>query len=431
MTKVLIITYYWPPAGGAGVQRWVKLSKYLSQIGIQPIILTVDEQHASYMQVDHSLENDIGENVKVIKTKSFEPINLYAKMVGKGNVPTAGFSNVNNQRWSQRVINFIRSNFFIPDPRKGWNKYALREARRIIQEENITCVITSTPPHSSQLIGLQLKKQMNIHWIADMRDPWTDIYYFNEIGHSSYSRNISEKLEKEVLRQADNVITVSESLVQLFQSKDHKIDAKKFKIIPNGYDPEDFDGLTKTSTPFFNVVYTGSMSLQYSPDVFFDVLKESASGRPNISLKLTMVGEIDVQIKDKISQLAIDVEFVSTVPHAEVTRYQKNADLLLLVIPNVENAEGILTGKLFEYLASENAIIGLGPEQGDAAKIIRQCKSGEMYDRHQRKEMKDYLDLVFDQFEKQQGIQVDKHHIELYSRKKQAEDIHQLIMSLS
>jgi len=190
MQKVLIITYYWPPSGGAGVQRWVKLSKYLSRIEIEPIVLTVDERYASYTQIDESLLKDIPEDIKVYKTKSFEPIRLYSRFVGMKNVPTAGFSNVDRSKKSLKLLSWLRSNLFIPDPRKGWNKYAFSMAEKIIKEENIRTVITTSPPNSTQLIGLRLRREWGIKWIADFRDPWTDIYYYDNLGQSDRSKRI-------------------------------------------------------------------------------------------------------------------------------------------------------------------------------------------------------------------------------------------------
>ena len=431
MTNILIITYYWPPAGGAGVQRWVKLSKYLKRAGVNPIILTVDEQSASYMQLDPSLENDVADDLEVIKTKSFEPINWYAKMVGKKNVPTAGFSNVNNKKWSQRIVNYIRSNLFIPDPRKGWNKFALKAATKLIQQENISLVITSSPPHSSQLIGLKLKNSLGIKWIADMRDPWTDIYYFDQIGHSRYSKAISKRMEKAVLMHADKVITVSNSLVELFRKKDVNIDPEKFVVVPNCFDPEDFENLEKVQNDFFHIVYTGSMSAQYAPDVFFEALKESISGKPGLQIQVTMVGEVADEIKAFIEKIEIKVHFKETVPHSSINQWQKNADLLLLVIPNVKESEGILTGKLFEYLASGNPILGIGPENGDAAHILRECQCGDMFNRNQLPQIVDHLLTAFERFENHSIHSVNESCVKLYSRQKQAEDIHQLIMRLS
>jgi glycosyltransferase involved in cell wall biosynthesis len=216
MQKILIITYYWPPSGGAGVQRWVKLVKYLSVHNIEIHVLTVDEQYASYTMTDYSMLSDIPNNIHIHKTKSFEPINIYGKIFGKNKIPSSGFSNVDNTSLKQRTVNFLRSNLFIPDPRKFWNYFAIKKAKELIKKNRIEVVITSSPPHSTQLIGIKLKKMLQIKWIADLRDPWTDIYYYPLLNHSRLSKKFDQYFEKKTLEYSDAIITVSESLKNLF-----------------------------------------------------------------------------------------------------------------------------------------------------------------------------------------------------------------------
>jgi hypothetical protein len=196
--KVLIITYYWPPSGGAGVQRWLKFAKYLPEFGVEPIVLTVDPKYASYPQRDESLEKDIHQKLKVYKTKTFEPLNLLSGILGKKNVPYGGFTNVNKKSFLQTILRFIRGNFFIPDARVGWNNYAYKKAKEIIEEYKIDTVITTSPPHSTQLIGLELKKKLSITWIADFRDPWTDIYYYKDLLHTCLAKRLDKNKEQEV-----------------------------------------------------------------------------------------------------------------------------------------------------------------------------------------------------------------------------------------
>src|SRR5690554_1537100 len=167
--KVLIISYYWPPSGGAGVQRWLKLSKYLQEMGIEVQVLTVDEKVASYTHLDTSLVKDVHPDIKIHTTNSFEINNIYGRLVGKKNIPTAGFSNVDNSSFLQKIVNAIRSNFFIPDPRVGWKRYAVKAAKQILKDESIDTIITTSPPHSVQMIGRELKRKLNINWIVDLR----------------------------------------------------------------------------------------------------------------------------------------------------------------------------------------------------------------------------------------------------------------------
>lgn len=432
MKKVLIITYYWPPSGGAGVQRWVKLAKFLTKLDITVHILTVDAKYASYMQLDTSFISDIenNENIIVHKTKSFEVINFYSKLAGKKNVPTAGFSNVNSASTTQKIATFVRSNFFIPDPRKGWNKYAYKEAVNIIKKKNINTVITSSPPHSTQLIGLKLKKKLNITWISDLRDPWTDIYYYSILKHTGISKRIDENLEKSVLINADTILTVSSGLKELFINKSKKIDPDKIHILPNGYDPDDFKEANKENKDKFTICYTGTMSEQYEPEVFFEAFTEFVQENKDQNIKLQIVGSISSSILDKINKLDLGnhFQYIETVPHSEIIDYQKNASILLLIIPNVKNSEGILTGKIFEYLASKNPILSIGPIHGDAAKIITDCKAGNTFNRKEKVEIKSFLLEKYNQFKNGKSI-INTSSTEEYNRKHQSEKLLEIIKS--
>ena len=212
MKKVLIITYYWPPSGGAGVQRSLKFVKYLPLFGIEPIVITVDAEQATYPILDSTLLNEVSEDVRVVRTRSFEPLKILSAIKGKESVPHGGFANSNKESITQRTLRFIRGNFFIPDARKGWVSFAVKAASEIIEKEKIDTVFVSSPPHSSQLIGLELKKKYNIKWIADMRDPWTDIYYYKDLLQTKFSAARDAVYERQVLEGADEVISVSEPI---------------------------------------------------------------------------------------------------------------------------------------------------------------------------------------------------------------------------
>ncbi|MBK7094855.1 MAG: glycosyltransferase [Saprospiraceae bacterium] len=430
MKKVLIITYYWPPSGGAGVQRWVKLTKYLAKLDIEIFVITVDEKYASYMVLDESLQKDISENVNVFRTKSFEPINLYGKIVGKKNIPTAGFSNVDNSTVKQRIINFIRSNLFIPDPRRCWNRYAYKKACEVIEKFSITNVITTSPPHSSQLLGLKLKKKYNLNWIADLRDPWTDIYYYSLLNHSFLSKRIDRYYEMKILKNADSIFTVSESLRNLFLLKDSKINKHKFYVIPNGFDPQDFNDISVVNTyDEFTITYTGTMSSSYKPNVLFDALIQLTEQGLIKKFVVNIVGSISKDIKSYIlnSRLSEYVNFIPNVPHAEIIGYQINSHLLLLVIPEVDNSEVILTGKIFEYLATGNKILCLGPKLGDASKIIELCHAGVTFERNELSEIMSFIAYIY-QFNKSNKMSDKRHkNVELFNREIQAKKIFELI----
>ena len=424
MKKVLIITYYWPPSGGAGVQRWVKLTKYLANLNVEIHVLTVNEKKASYVQIDNSLNYEINKKIKTYKTDSFEPIKIYGKIVGKENIPTAGFSNVNNKSFKQRAINAIRSNFFIPDPRRGWNKYAYKKACEIIKENDIKTVITTSPPHSTQLIGLKLKKTFNLKWIADLRDPWTDIYYYSILNHSFISKNIDRWYEKKVIEQSDYLVTVSDSLKSLFLKKSEVVDVNKIIVLPNGFDPKDYTNSEVRDNDIFTISYTGTMSEQYFPDIFFEAIAEIINEN-KIDMKFRIVGSISTSILKKIKELNLleNFEFIQTVPHSEIIKYQQNTHLLLLVIPKVENSKGILTGKLFEYLATGNKILCIGPKEGDASKIINNCNAGIVFDRNQKDKIKKYILNHYIEYSKGKLKNIIHKNVNEYNRQEQAKSL--------
>lgn len=428
MKKVLIISYYWPPSGGAGVQRWLKLSKYLALQGIEVHILTVDEKVASYMQLDESLKHDIHPSIQIHKTTSFEPINYYSQLVGKKNVPTAGFSNINNESKVQQLVNAIRSNFFIPDPRVGWKKYAVRKGKEIIQQYGIQTVITTSPPHSTQLIGRDLKKAFpKLKWIVDFRDPWTDIYYYSLLGHTQWSRRIDLKLEKEVIEQSDQIITVSQGFKDLFLPKSTKVNGDKFCIIPNGFDPEDLVPRQEQPNETFTICYTGTMSDQYEPESFLEGLRKVIDQNPNQPIQLQIVGSMSANIEQYIKKLQLPLAYIPSVPHSEIVHYQKNADLLLLLIPNINKGDGIVPGKLFEYLASQNPIAALASLSGDVAKTIANCQAGKTFDRSSSSEIAAFIEEQLTHFKN--GTQTPTHpeKIKQYSRAHQAAQVAALI----
>lgn len=421
MNKVLIISYYWPPSGGAGVQRWTKLTKYLANKGIEIHVITVDPEQASYLQVDESLCDDIHPSVHVHTTSSFEPINYYAKLVGKSNVPTAGFSNVNNESWKQKFVTAIRSNLFIPDPRRGWNKYAYQKALQVIQDHDIKHLITTSPPHSTQLIGLKLKKKLKsaITWIADFRDPWSDIYYYELLQHSFFSDKINRAYERSVIEQSDTIITVGERFKDSLLSKTDKIDSTKIRIVTNGYDPDDFTKNALLDTKEFIISYVGTISDYYNPKVFFEALSKLIQKYPEAPIKFRLVGILSENLKkfiiDKISDKAT---FIPPVSHDKAVEFMQTSHLLLLT---TQGEKGTIPGKTFEYLAAKRRIVCIG--KGDAAQVIDESKAGKSFERDELDEIFNYLEVALDEFNQQIPFKSDVETVKQYSREHQAEQI--------
>ena len=395
LQKVLVITYYWPPSGGAGVQRALKFVKYFREFGYEPVVVTVDPAKASYPVIDQTLLSEVSQDTRVITTDSFEPLNILSAIMGKKNVPYGGFANANKESKIQKILRWVRGNFFIPDARVGWVSRAVKAAGKLIEAEGIKYVFVSSPPHSSQLIGLQLKQRYpQIRWIADMRDPWTDIYYYKDLLHTSIAAAKDARYERNVLEGADEIIVVSEAIKRTFTAKSAKIGAGKVHVIPNGYDENDFAGEVKPEAGTFVVSYVGTMADTYKPDVFFKSFAEIVKKNTHQKIRFRFIGNAPWTLKKLTEEYGIEsyCEWIGHVNHDEAIHYMRTSDMLLLIIPDSEGAEGILTGKLFEYLGAERTILGIGPVNGDAAKIIQECNAGKMFERREGDAMRDWLE---------------------------------------
>lgn len=428
--NVLFICYYWPPAGGAGVQRALKFVKYLPDFGVTPIVLTVQPEAASYPVTDPSLLSDVPDGIEVIRTKSFEPLRVVSRIFGSSAVPYGGFSNVNNASLTQRLMRWVRGNIFIPDARRGWVSYAYHEAVRQIREKDIQAVLISSPPHSSQLIGLRLKKMFpGLKWIADMRDPWTEIYYYKDLMLGSRAASKDAAYERNVLEQADKVLVVSDHIKRDFSVKLSNDWSVKFHVIPNGFDVEDFKSDRFPETDCFTVSYVGTMAASYRPEVFFEALALLKSKHPDRRIRFRFVGNAPDGIREMIENTCsgIELEWNGHVDHAQAVHMMQTSNLLLLVIPDVDKADGILTGKLFEYIGSGRMVIGLGPVSGDAAHILAECNAGRMFNRNDLEGVLDFLHGSISSIAMESGqVSLPEQRLK-YSRKQLASELAILI----
>jgi glycosyltransferase involved in cell wall biosynthesis len=413
--KILVITYYWPPSGGAGVQRWLKFVKYLPEYGYEPVVLTVDEESASYAQIDQSLAEEVDPRIKVVRTPSFEPYNLYLKLSGRKEIPFGGFTNEGSVSFLQRVFRFIRGNLFIPDPRKGWNRSALKAAKKIIDQEKIEVVITTGPPHSTHLIGHHLKKSRGVKWIADFRDPWTDIYYYKDLSHTLLAKRYDLKLESKVLNSCDKVITVGYELKKLLESKIQGSAKDKVQVITNGYDAADFKRPEISPSEKFYITYAGTISSYYRMEGFIAALADLPEEiRKQICIRF--VGNISPVVNDLFAKAGLNsqLELTGYVAHDISINYLFQAGALLLLIPDVSENKGILTGKFFEYLATGKPILAIGPTDGDVAEILKESGAGAIYSYDDGPAIKEYIISLFEN--KKEGFRSEM-TIEKYSRR--------------
>jgi glycosyltransferase involved in cell wall biosynthesis len=376
------------------VQRWLKFSKYLPEFGWEPIILTVDPEYAAYPVTDYSLKKELPSSLKIYYTPAINYFSIYKK--NKSDIPSAGFANNADNTLKGKILRFVRGNFFLPDPRRGWNKFAFEKAGELIKTDRITHIITTSPPHSTQLIGLKIKKKYpGIKWIADLRDPWTDIYYYKQFYPTIISKAIDLRYEKSVLKNADKVITVGISLKTLFSTKVKGIESKT-EVITNGYDESDFKGIPANNPLKFTITYVGTLSDIYPVNGFLDALNHFKE--KGIEFTLRFIGSVSPKQKDIIKSKTEDsfLEFVPYVDHSTAIRFMLETTVLLLIIPDHKSNKSIITGKLFEYIASGKPIVCLGPSDGDAAGIIKSAGAGETFSYTDEKSIRDFLIRIVD-----------------------------------
>ncbi len=394
--RILIITYYWPPSGGPAVQRWLSYSRLLADAGFEVYVLSVDEKYAQFPGMDESLNAKVDKRVKVFKTRTRELFWLYKKTVGRGNVPSAAFANESNPGPLKRIARFVRGNFFIPDARKSWNKYALPKALELIETYKIDTVITAGPPHSSHLMGLKLKEKTGSRWVADFHDAWTDIIFYKQLYHTKIAARIDASLERRVLEQADMVLTVGEQYKQRLCSKSTLIDPEKFHILRMGYDDESFDlksDFTQSIGQQINIVYTGTISDNYHPEVLLDAVSEIRQERSDIHFKFTFAGILseNIEVYFHAKGLADWLDKRGYVSHSESLRLLQQADILLLVNPEVAQEDMVIPGKIYEYLAAQKPILNICSPSAETAAIIDQCGCGVTFGRNQKDELKQWL----------------------------------------
>ena len=368
--KVLIITYYWPPAGGSGVQRWLKFSKYLRGFDIEPVIYTID--NPSYPILDKSSESEIPKDLEILKQAIFEPNSMLSFFGRNNKKESAGFLNPNPTFFGS-IIQYIRANYFIPDARKFWIQPSVNFLSNYLENNHIDAIITTGPPHSMHLIGLELKKKLGIKWISDFRDPWTEIDYFQQLPLTKKATKKHQDLEQEVLRKSDMVVVVGETMKEKFLKY-----SKRIKVLTNGFDTIE-DLSTQKLDEKFSITHVGLMNSDRNPTILWKVLNEISNTNPNFKndLRIKLIGKIDDAVIQDLKVFGHEIiERIPYLDHKDVSKYQASSQVLLLSINEVPSAKGIITGKIFEYLQAKRPILAIGPEDGDAAMILKNTNAG-------------------------------------------------------
>ncbi len=394
--KLLIITYYWPPAGGPGVQRWLKFVKYLPDFDVQPIVFV--PENPTYPIVDSNLVAEVSDKAIILKTPIFEPYQLASflsknktKKISSGIIP-----NQKKQSFLEKVMLWVRGNLFIPDARVFWVKPSVAYLEKYIRENEIDTIITSGPPHSLHLIGLELKQKMNLKWLADFRDPWTTIGYHKSLRLSHYAAKKHKQLESQVLNSADTIIVTSKTTKAEFQA----LTTKPIEVITNGFDVEKVDKQSLDTK--FSLAHIGSFLSERNPKIVWECLVELCDEIPDFKshLEIKLIGAISQEVLETIEQFGLNsfLNNLGYVSHAEAVAHQRKSQVLLLIEINSDETKSILPGKLFEYMVSERPILAIGPKDSDFAEIITNTNSGVFFEYSEKAKLKQTIQEYFNQF---------------------------------
>ena len=409
--KVLIITYYWPPSGGSGVQRWLKFVKYLRNFNVEPVVYTVD--NPKYAILDETLQSEIPNTVEVLKKPIKEPNNILSFFGKKSKKTSAGFLDANPSLFG-KMFQYIRANYFIPDARKFWIKPSVQFLTEYLSNNKIDVVITTGPPHSLHLIGLQLKQKLAIKWIADFRDPWTDIDYFHQLPLTKKTIRKHYQLEEEVVSTADFVLVVGKTMKEKYLKFNQNIE-----VITNGFDDVKDESKVELDIKF-SIVHIGMMNADRNPRILWKVLSDLIKENQDFAedLQLKFVGKLAHEVFESIDKNKLNsvIEYITYLPHKEVVIFQQSAQILLLAVNKVPSAGGIITGKLFEYLQANRPILAIAPPEGDLAEIINTTKAGRVVDFDDEETLKKEILEMYKAYKKHKLV-VNSKSIEQYHRK--------------
>lgn len=426
--KILIITYYWPPAGGPGVQRWLKFVKYLPQFNIEPIVYI--PENATYPLIDSALNEEVNENLTILSTPIREPYRFAKVLAGKkSNSLSAGMiPNEHKQSGLERLLLWIRGNLFIPDARVGWVKPSVKYLSEYLNENrDIEIVITTGPPHSLHLIGEELQRLCKVKWIADFRDPWTTIGYHKQLKLSDRAGQSHLAMEKRILQSADHIITTSKSTKQEFETKTHR----PISVITNGYDVVNLGKIILDEK--FTLSHIGSLLPGRNPRVLWKAISELRKENTDFktAFQLKLAGKVSDEIKSTLNEFKLEdcVLNLGYVSNEEALRQMRSSQVLLLIEIDSEETKAIIPGKLFEYMAAERPILGIGPEGADFFEIIKQTNTGKTALYNQKEKIKEILSEYFSQYQQKQ-LKAYAMGLQYFSRYKLTEKLSGIINNL-
>lgn len=419
LKQILIIAYYFPPSGGSGVQRVLKFAKYLPENGWQPTILTVDPAYAAYPDYDESLVEEVPKDIRVVRTRSWDPYSFYAKLQGRRKQDLIGTGFVRepaNKGQISRLAMWLRANLFLPDARVGWVPFATFAAGRLIRKERYHALLTSGPPHSVHLVGRRLHRRFGIPWVVDMRDPWTDLWSNLVMPQTRLARWLDATFERSVLKEADTVVSVSDGVGEGLQTK---APIKRYETITNGFDSADIPTATwiRRNDDIFTLTYVGTL---YNPQHVPALVQALATVVRNRKIRVQFVGRVDEAVVRAYREAGLGeiLQVVPYVPHVEAIGYMRTANILMVIIPKVAYSRGIAPAKMYEYLALGKPILCIGPTDGDPATILSKTRGGVVIDYDDVDGIQDFITMHADGVSRGEAPESPDHEaIQAYDRR--------------
>lgn len=430
--KVLIITYYWPPSGGSGVQRWLKFVKYLREYGWEPIIYT--PENPENPSEDTSLLKDIPNGIEIIKRPIIEPYTAYKRFVGmkKHDKINAGFLQEEQKPGvAENIAIWLRGNFFIPDARRFWIKPSVRFLSKYLKNNKVDALVSTGPPHSMHLIAYKLNKEFGIPWLADFRDPWTGIYFYPQLKLSAFADKIHSRLEKTMLANANAVVVVTKQM----QAEFTNLFNRKYELVTNGFDEEDIFPIdTSKLDKKFTLAHIGTISPTQNPSLLWKVIEQLCTENKQFDeqLQIKLIGKTDIGVLSDISKHKLEKYLLKSdyLPHEIVVNEMQQSQVLMLFINNTPEGKGILTGKLFEYLATGRPILCVATTDGDASHLIQETNSGIVVEHSDDNAMRNALLELFNNFIRN-NAESKKDIDKSYSRRKLAGKIAEILNSIT
>ena len=426
MKRALVITYYWPPAGGPGVQRWLKFVTYFKDFGIEPVVFIPDNPH--YPLQDKSIVSEIPEGIEIIRFPIKEPYG-FAKVFSKKktNQVSSGIITNKNQSVLEKLLLWIRGNFFIPDARIGWVKPAVGFLKEYLAKNDMDIVISSGPPHSLHLIGMALKEELGIKWVADFRDPWTTIHYHQSLRLNKRAQKKHLKLESKVLNNSDLVVVTSARTKKEFQN----ITSVPIEVISNGYDI--LEKIEPNLDAQFSIAHIGSLLTNRNPELLWEILSELKDKNKVFSknLLIKLVGTVSEDVLKSLAVFGLTENYktLGYVSHQEAIQIQHDAQVLLLVEMDSPETKSIIPGKLFEYVAANRPILAIGPEGSDVEAIIKETNTGVYFKYTDKEKLKQQVQLYYEAYLKV-NLNVNSKNIEKYSRSALTKSLSTILLNI-